>query len=164
MKNKLFKIGGTILIIMVVVLNLHGCIIASPKSDYKMKLTKDYQLWEINRYNVVIIKTSDKEGSDARVPGKVIELNFNDEYIIARSIPTYKARKKEFTNLMEEDKYMEYIPEEEYEFWVIEVEKDIVHGPFNEEEFKKTKEELSVPESMELKELKSYKKNFEYVK
>lgn len=164
MKNKLFKIGGTILIIMAVVLNLHGCIIVSPKSDYKLKLTKDYQLWEINRYSVVIIKTSDKAGSAARVPGKVIELNFNDEYIIAKSIPTDEANKKEFPNSIEKDKYIESIPEEEYQFWIIEVEKDIVHGPFNEEEFKKTKEELSVPESMELKELKSYKKNFEYVK
>ncbi|MBU3137949.1 DUF3997 domain-containing protein [Clostridium gasigenes] len=59
-------------------------------------------------------------------------------------------------------KDIESIPEKDHEFWIIEVEKEIVHGPFNEEEFQQERKNISVLESMELKELDSYKKDFEY--
>lgn len=151
------------LIIILMLVNIHGCVIISPKSDYKMKLVKNYELWKANRHSIEIGIADGNGWLTSKTYGKVIELDFNDEYIIARSIPTYKADEKDFSNLQEKDKYIESIPEKDYEFWIIEVEKDIVHGPFNEDEFNKKRKEISVPESIGLKGLNSYKKYFEYV-
>lgn len=151
------------LIITLLIVNIKGCVIGSPKSDYKMKLVQNYELWKVNN-NRIVIGTTDGDGVlDSNIKGKVIELDYNDEYIIARSIPTYKADEKDFSNLQEKDKYIESIPEKDYEFWIIAVENNIGYGPFNEENFNKKRNEILVPKSMALEKLENYEKHFEYV-
>lgn len=151
------------LIIMLVLVNINGCVIASPKSDYDMKLAGNYELWKVNKYSISIGILNNNGSLTPQIYGQVIELDFNDEYIIARSIPTYKVDEQNFSNFSEKEKYIESIPEEDYEFWIIQVENEMVYGPLNEDEFNKKRKETSVPESMKLKELDSYKKYFEYV-
>jgi len=150
------------LIIALLLVNIKGCVLPVV-SDYKMKLTGNYELWKVHKDSIVI-GIPDENGLTPQIDGKVIDLGFNDEYIIARSIPTYKANNQKFSNFSEMEKYIESIPEEDYEFWIIEVENDVVYGPLNEDEFNKKRKEISVPESMKLKELDSYKKYFEDVK
>lgn len=151
------------LISIILIANIHGCVVATPKSDYKMKLTNNYELWKINPNKVVIRMPDGDGGLITKTSGKVIELDYNDEYIIARSIPTYKIDGMELDNYKEKEEYIESIPEEEYEFWIIDIEKDEVYSPLNEDEFYKKRKEILVPESMELKALDTYKEDFEYV-
>jgi len=119
--------------------------------DYKILLTSNYYIVRINSKSIEI-----KGGlEDRRVPDdriddystkrcKISMVGCNEDFIVAR-----------------QDMYVDqkYDNNEGY-YWIIDVNTDTDYGPFNYDEYLEKREELGISDSLELKRLDEYKKDY----
>lgn len=152
------------LLIILLGLSLHGCaelLPASTGGDFYMKLSGNYELEGTSPDNI-FIKNNTVEVNGRRVDSKVIEIVWNDKYILAKRIPFTQEISGQFNNIKETDEYLNTFKEEDMEYWIIEVESDKIYGALNKEDFINKKNELSIPNDMELKSVESYRELFYY--
>ncbi len=65
---------------------ISGCMVGSGVSDYDIPLTSGYDLVRINRHTVIIGKRTESNeviSWNESIPPKIVELGFNDNYILA---------------------------------------------------------------------------------
>jgi hypothetical protein len=114
---------------------LYGCL-PNP-GDYDIDLPNNYSLVRSSAHIVTINKQID-EGvwNSSIIPEKVTELSCNDEYVLAKQVDL-KFRNPNDPN----DTYK--IPDEsKVNYWILDVNKDIAYGPFNETEFYEKKNRI----------------------
>ncbi|MGD6942365.1 DUF3997 domain-containing protein [Cytobacillus gottheilii] len=115
---------------------LGGC---AGASDYKIDLPGKHSIIRTSANNVTIAPKIDENlwGADV-VPAEVIEVGWNEEYIIA------KQRKGK----------------ESKSFWIIKIESGKVTGPLNTENFMSKKEEYSIDEDISLIKVQDLDKDY----
>lgn len=125
------RIGLFYLIITLLVLS--GC---AGAADYDIDLSGNYSLLKGSAHDVKIqpkISADVWDANDSKiVPAEVIEIGWNDDYIIAKQLTNQK----------------------EHNFWIIDVEKEQVIGPLNELDFIGKKKEYGINNDIVLKEVK----------
>ncbi len=76
---------------------------------------------------------------DLIIPHAVVDLAYNEEFILAVQVPD----SVKFTNSVEEYRHLRDTSNHKY--WIIESEKDIIHGPMTKNEYRQQRTKLSVP-------------------
>ncbi|WLR44452.1 DUF3997 domain-containing protein (plasmid) [Bacillus carboniphilus] len=133
MKNHLLTI--TILIL------LTSC---AGVGDYEISLGGNFELVRANNKHVMVTYNSDL--SPIIIPAKVVEINYNNDYIIAKQLGM-KAD--------EEDPDFEILDETDVNYWIVEKNAITAIGPLNEEDYKLKLEKLNI--DLELKPAKSFR-------
>lgn len=107
--------------------------------------------------------------STPAIPPKVVEIVWDKRFIIARQQNLiYKLSKKPYNEYDAAKKippntaYYDYpIPDKtSSNYWIIDASIDKVYGPFDKSEFAKQRVALSVPDTLILKSVNSYKKKY----
>ena len=131
MKEKLFFI----LSIFTVAILVAGC----PEGlAYEEDLVDGYAVWAVDtmEYAAVVYKDKGGTGATGVVPRTVFAYGWNDDFILAKRHPERKDGKVDTT----------------VTYWyIIEVASGDVHGPLNEDEFRKLRTKLKVPEEISFK-------------
>jgi len=131
MKMKLF----CILSMFAVAIFVTGC----PEGlAYDEDLSNGYAVWAVDvmKYAAVVHKDKGGSGATVVVPHTVFAYGWNDDFILAKRHP----EKKDGTV----DTSVTY-------WYIIEVASGDVHGPLNEDEFRKLRTKLKVPEEISFK-------------
>lgn len=128
---------------------LYGC---AGAGDFDIDLSGGYSLIRSSAHMVTINKReSEAIWGEAIIPAKVIELAWNDNYILA------KREGLKLRNPDNPDDRYEIPDESKIDYWILDVENGEVYGKLNEQDFIKKKNELGVPNSLILKDVDSYK-------
>jgi len=132
MKEKLFFI----LSIFAVTLFVTGCPFQGP--IYLEDLGNGYVVCalDVMQDAHIIVKSKRGSGGFEVVPPTVFAYGWNDDFILAKQNPRKKDRKV--------DTSITY-------WYIIEVASGDVHGPLNEDEFRKLRTKLKVPEEISFK-------------
>ncbi len=131
MKEKLYYL----LSIVAVTIFVTGC----PEGlNYEEDLCNEYAVWAVDAMKDAGVVHKDKRSSGAFVvvPRTVFAYGWNDDFILAKRHPEKKDRKV--------DTSVTY-------WYIIEVTSGDVHGPLNEDEFRKLRTKLKVPEEISFK-------------
>lgn len=131
MKEKLYYL----LSIFAVAIFVAGC----PEGlIYEEDLVNGYAVWAVDTMEYAAVVHKDKGGSSATsvVPRTVFAYGWNDDFILAKRHPRKKDKKV--------DTSVTY-------WYIIEVTSGDVHGPMNEDEFRKLRTRLKVPEEISFK-------------
>lgn len=135
------------LLIGMVCLLFYGC---ASVGDYDISLSGGYSLIRSSGHMITINKkTGDGVWEEALIPEKVTELVWNEKYILAKQL----GLKRKYPDA---DYSYEVPDESKVSYWILEVANGKVYGPLDEEKFNKKKTELSIPESMILKNISYY--------
>lgn len=140
-----------LLFIGMISLLLYGC---AGAGDYDISLPGEYSLIRSSAHNITINK---KQGEDvwgeALIPAKITELNYNNQYILAKQLGLKRKYPDNANNTYE-------IPDEsKVTYWILQVDNGNVYGPLTENEFTNMKNKLSIPADMVLKSVSFYNKN-----
>ena len=110
------------------------------------KIGKDYQLYRTSNHIVGIAPIGGWSSDEEIIPAKVVEIAWNDEYIIAKQY-----------DLKDENDYNGYkIPDETKEnYWILNMEERKRIGPLSKEEFSDKLFELELS-GLKLKDVEIY--------
>lgn len=130
------------MIFIVIIILISGCGL----SDYKVDLPNGYVLYAPSAHNVYIILEDDKI-----IPPKVVEMNYDDRYIIAKQFGLKRKYPDNIQNTYQ-------IPDEtKIYYWIIDMYDGKSYGPFdNYNQFSNLMKELNI-KSLELKNVESFR-------
>jgi len=99
-------------------------------SDYDIDLPGNYSILRTSAHQVTIAPKTSENGWGANiVPAEVIEVGWDEEYIIARQMKG----------------------EQNYSFWIIQIDNGQVTGPLNDSAFINKKEEYGINSDITMK-------------
>ena len=133
MKEKLYFL----LSIFAVAIVMGGCCFFHFPA-YKADLVNGYAVWAVDVMKDASVVHKHKSGSSATtvVPHTVFAYGWNDDFILAKRHPEKKDRKVDIS----------------VTYWyIIEVTSGDVHGPLNQDEFRKLRTKLKVSEEISFK-------------
>lgn len=118
--------------------------------DFHIDLSDGYTVIRTSGHNVKIVtRISEYIFSDNIVPPKVVEVVWNDDYILAKQLELV-------IDPNSHNKYL--IPDNKKDFyWIIVTESDEVFGPLTFEQFNTMKEELGIPNDLILKDVEDFR-------
>ncbi len=106
-----------------IIIQLCGCGPFSQESG----LVKDYKLFSLESlYDTNLVKGTVGGVEKEVIPCYVFAVGWNDDFIIAKRNPQHLKQKK-------------------IEWYIVETANNMVHGPYNEQEFRVKRNELGVP-------------------
>jgi hypothetical protein len=119
---------------------------------YEVHLPEGYSLIRSSAHEVTLNKQIDDiNWGEAIIPAEVVEIAWNDKYILVKQIGLKRRNPNNIGDTYE-------IPDEsKVSYWILEIENNDVYGPFNEKEFSEKKEELFISSNIELIKLYDYK-------
>ena len=124
------------IVLVVTFLSSLACCFALEGLAYEQDLVADYAVWAVDtRAWTTIVKKVGDSGGSAIVGAMVYAYGWNDDFIIAKQHPNpdldSRAVDTSVTN-----------------WFIVEVETGIVHGPLNEQECVELRRELGVPDEL----------------
>lgn len=132
------------LLIVILSLTLYGC---AGLADFEIDLSGGYQLVRSSADYVYVYS-----GSSTVIPKKVIEIAWDDDYILAKQLGLKRKYPDNPNNTTE-------IPDEsKVNYWIIDINKSKVYGPLTDKDFTEKKKELSISGKLVLKKVSYYKK------
>ncbi len=146
------KLLPLLILILASMLLLLGCF-GPGAADYSIDLPGGYHLVKTSAHNVMITPNKDYNSSvDLFIAAKVVEIDFDDRYIIAKRYELVKDPTKPVDNTYE-------IPDEtKVTYYILDTLTPEIFETYSEAEFKQLRSELSIPKSLELKDPSNYKK------
>lgn len=119
-------------IILIIVLGILVCIILSiiliftfvvgtKQGDWHYKLHNNYEIWRVNSKEITIGKREDNILKDT-INDSITEFKYNDTFVITKCLNS----------------------KEEVVYYIINMQEDIIYGPFNEKEYLDKEKELSI--------------------
>ncbi|MEH6944856.1 DUF3997 domain-containing protein [Bacillus sp. JJ722] len=113
-------------------------------ADYDIDLPGNYSIVRTSAHDVTIApKTGEDSWGATIIPAKVTEVGWNDKYIIAKQINLVKDSKS--------NNGSEIPDEQDYQFWIIQIENGKVTGPLDDSGLTKKKEEYEISDDFVLK-------------
>ena len=114
---------------------------ASCNSDSVSRLTNTYVYVDEGSNSRMICKDP-SSNKDNYIPCDVVELDYNDSYII--------AKQQYFSDCYQKYKGGRKLEEGNYYYWIIKISNDSLIGPLTKAEFKQTIEEMKIPDKLRL--------------
>lgn len=165
-KQKFFLILSTISLLFFVYLLWLVSAFMGGGADYYVDLPNGYLFRGGDRDGIITNDTTRKS-----IYGKVTEIAFNDDFIIAKQVPDSVSHESEIENhlkrrnpqknpdlkaladsILSTDPYYKRIFSAQENYWILNHHgKGLLYGPFTKIEFKRKKQELQVPASLVLK-------------
>lgn len=139
------------IVIVLVGLTLFGC---AGAGDYDIELSGGYSLIRSSAHQVTINKRqSETSWESAVIPTKIVEIAWDDKYILAKQVGLKRRNPKDSKDTYE-------IPDEsKVSYWILEVKDGNIYGPLTDKDFDEKKKELNISKEMSLKEVSHYKKD-----
>lgn len=124
--------GSAVYVICVfIVFLLFGC---AGAGDYSIDLPGKLEVSRINSEDIGIF-TMDGTAGTPVIPSKIIEVGWDDDYVLAKQVENQK----------------------EY-YWIIDVKTEKALGPLKNDVFLEKREEFKIPNTVKLKKLDEYEK------
>lgn len=125
-----------------------SCGIDSGSGDYEYSLPNGYFVFATSTHQVSILH---KDLAFLEVPAKVVEIGWNEQFILARQ--QLLKKRGDFSG----DDFQ--VPDVgKYQFWIIDLTGTNRIGPLNAQAFAEKKKELGVPSGIKLKKASAYVK------
>lgn len=103
--------------------------VSSGQYDYSYDIVNDFELIRSSAHEIRIIPKTGYATENEIIPAKVIEIAWNNRYVIAKQYGMKKAYPEEADNTYE-------IPDETVvNYWILDTENKERNGPFSYEEF-----------------------------
>jgi len=133
-------------IILIIVMVCFGC--GPGVGDYEYDLIGNYKLFRSSAHEVQVIPTSGYQSTTPIIPTKVIEIAWDDKFILAKQVPL-------LTNKDTSDSKKYGTPNETViNYWILDTSVPKVYGPFNSKDFEENKQALGVPSDLILQDVK----------
>ncbi len=153
MKKTLLIIAIFLLLgIILGVLGAAFIILVSPgQYDYSYDIVNNFELIRSSAHDITIIPKDRYSTENEIIPTKVVEVAWNNRYVIAKQYGMKKAYPEEADNTYE-------IPDETVvNYWILDTENKERYGPFSYEEFSTKLQEFNLT-NLQLKPVTEYRK------
>ncbi|MCG8540198.1 MAG: DUF3997 domain-containing protein, partial [Clostridia bacterium] len=122
-------------------------------ADFSVDLPGGYQLIRLSAHNIKIEPKGGIKGEDYHeiptIPTKVVELAFNDRYILAKRFSL---------KINPESSNGSRIPDESKElYYILDALDMVLYGPYDIKQFNEKRKELNINKDIKLKDVKSYR-------
>lgn len=137
-----------IIMLLLLLIILQGC---AGAGDYDIQLPGQFSVVRTSAHQVTISpKESSHSWGSPVVPAKVVQVAWNEDYILAKQWGLKQdPSKSSFYEIPDQTK--------EY-YWIIHINSKEVFGPLDSDEYIEKKKELAIPETVQLKDLDKYAK------
>ena len=116
--------------------------------DFHAELCGDYLIWRSSANHIIISRRNCVES----IPTKVVEVGHDSRFIIAKR---NELERRSPNN--PDDTYMQPTPDI-FDYWILDTSIPKVYGPLTQEEFAQKRQELDIPDNVELKDVYEYRK------
>ena len=123
--NSVLKILSFLLILSSMVIFFNGCI--GGVGDWEYSLPNDYEIWRVNSQTVVFGK-NEGDHFEQEIERFVISFCYNDRYIGLIRIPMDDIPYNELIDI-------ETMDRSNSEYYLVDSKKDIIYGPYTENEY-----------------------------
>ncbi|TKI52821.1 DUF3997 domain-containing protein [Lysinibacillus mangiferihumi] len=125
-----------IIIVCLTSIIVSGC---AGLADYDIDLPGNYSILRTSADEITIAPKTEIGWGPNVIPARVVAAGWNEKYIIAKQ------------------KVLE--SENEFYFWILNIETGVSEGPFNKNDFQKKREEYEISKDVELTNVEDFKKN-----
>lgn len=144
------SLGITFQLIVVVFALLGGFAFGPGVTDFDYPLSNGYELTHNNPLDVFVLPKDGYTKNSEIIPPKVVKIAWNSHYVIAEQQLIDEPKKGQsgigkLTNT--------------YHYWILDTKKRMAYGPFNKKTFTKQLKAFGIPDSLQLRDVDSYKKN-----
>ena len=142
------------MVVMALAFFIAGCgdfAIGPGAADFSTKLCGDYYVHRASAHQIHVSPMSWSSGTPI-IPVKVVELGHDQRFVIAKQ-NHLKRRSPDNP----QDTYMEPDPGV-FSYWILDVSTPKAYGPLTEDDFRKKRKEVGVPEELTMKNVYSYRK------
>lgn len=122
-------------VLFIVIVAISGCGIG----DYEMELPNNYIIWASSAHQVEIVPKESSYFEEDKIPSKVVEIAWNDRYIIAKQY----GLKEKYPN--KSDNSYKVPDTSKIYYWILDTKDKVRYGPYiNEKDFNDKKNEISI--------------------
>jgi len=130
---------------------MNGCIPGPGISDFSFDLPNDYQVVRSSSHDVKVVPKSGWTSDNQIIPSKVIEVVWDDNYILAKQNRLMREKPNDPNRTYE-------IPDTSKEYyWILDTSKKESFGPYDLKQFSEIRKSLNIDEKLKLKPVKEYR-------
>lgn len=146
MKNRCMLISLIALILIIVT----GCGRTDTLNDDECYVGTGYKLIQTSGHQISVIPADGHEIDKPRIQPKVVEIAWNERYVIAKQLGLKSAYPDNPNNSYK-------IPDEEdVSYWILDTKENVLFGGFNLTDFEKKLSEFGINDSLKLTSVNQY--------